>query len=152
MIVIGKNSGISLMAIPFCVSKNVFAGWRNGVRGIARGENTGVGALLAPTVFSWQHYSSLWSRRRETPCDEGHDSRYDLVKKPFNVSTSAAPSLRLYPGFSSGRRENFHNYRGIPSRVSIVGIQITSERRFPTIPSPRHSSNRDAHNTFVISQ
>lgn len=74
---------------PFCVSRCAASPWRNGVRGIARWEHGG-GSVARPDGLSVATLCGLWSRRRETPAlrHEGHDPRYDLVKKPFNASTS----------------------------------------------------------------
>jgi len=60
-------------------------------------------------------------------CDEGHDPRYDLVKKPFNVSTSQLAFVATSPKTSRDAKTfiiivpPFALYRR-------VGIQIASER------------------------
>ena len=97
----------------------------------SRGEKYGVGRCSFVTVFPWQHYA-VYDRSiaKRPPCDEGHDPRYDLVKKPFNVSTSQ----RLHCDFirETPRRDAKTFIIIVPSRLRFDrSLQIVSEQFRP---------------------
>lgn len=107
----------------------------------SQGEKTGW-KVARPDSVSVATLCGLWSQRREMPAlrHEGHDPRYDLVKKPLNVSTS-----QRFRCDSAGEAA-----RGDAKTFIIVAppYAVRSSRLFPIIPSPWHSSNREAHNSF----
>lgn len=121
--------------------------WRNGVRR-GREVRTGGGRVARPTIFPWQHYAVYDRRapRDARPAQEGHDPRYDLVKKPFNVSTSQRLRYDSTQETPRGDAKTFI--------IIAPPIRSSASRLLPGASdnsSTEHSSNRDttaAHNSF----
>lgn len=153
MAVIGKNSGIPFCAPrchPILYIKNVLRRDDGTVGRETRLYGTAAASLSLRSarrvLLPRQHYT-VYDRgvaKRPPLCDVGHDPRYDLVKKPFNVSTSRLRHPETLPESS---RERGAGHQGAISRSAFRSTASIADGRIFVNLTHATPVDRDANRT-----